>query len=82
MEIFVNYRQISVKIHISLTIFRMGVATKVPSTSFSHRISTNVGIYPQNFLTLIFNPFFTLVKIFKAIPSLGPKLLALNQGRS
>lgn len=59
-----------------------GGGQKGPPTSFSLKISTKIGIISQNFLTLIFNPFFTLVKIFKAIPSLGPKLLALNQGRS
>ena len=36
--------------------------------------STNVGIDPQNFLTFSFNPFATLVKHFKAIPSASHQL--------
>ena len=39
---------------------RGGVQT-CPPTSFSHVTSTNVGISPQNFLTLSFNPSVTLV---------------------
>ena len=48
-----------------LTPFRMrgeGVKAKMcPPTSFSHVISANVGISPQNFLTFSFNFFATLV---------------------
>ena len=52
---------------------------KAPPTSFPPVTSTNVGISPKNFLTFTYNPFTTLVQIFKAIPSVSPKLLNLNQ---
>ena len=42
-------------------------------------ISTKVEISPQNFKTFTFNPFVTLVKNFKALPSAYLKLLNLNQ---
>ena len=45
----------------ALTLFRMGVGQKGPSTSFSSVTSTNTGIRPQNFLTFSFNPFATLM---------------------
>ena len=47
--------------------------------SFSPVASIEVGIGPQNFLTLSFNPFDTLVYNCKVIPSASPKLLNLNQ---
>ena len=62
--------------HYSLTLFRMG-GTKRPS--FSPVTSTNVGIILQNFLTLSFNPFATLVENVKVVPCASPKLLNLNQ---
>ena len=47
---------------IILTLFRMGGGKKVPHpTSFSLVTSTNVGISPQNFLTLSVNSLPTLV---------------------
>ena len=52
---------------------------KMPPTSFSQVISTNVGFGPQNFLTFSFNPFATLVQNFKFVSSASPKLLNLNQ---
>ena len=52
---------------------------KGPSTSFPFATSENVGISPQNFLTVSFNPFDTLVKNVKFVPSASPKLLNLNQ---
>ena len=52
---------------------------KGPPTSFSSVTSENVGISPQNFLTFSFNPFDTLMKFFKFLPSASPKLLNLNQ---
>ena len=48
------------------------------STSFSPVAFTNVGIRPKNFLTFSFNPFVTLIRKFKAIPSASPTLLNLN----
>ena len=48
------------------------------STSFSPVAFTNVGIRPKNFLTFSFNPFVTLLRKFKAIPSASPTLLNLN----
>ena len=50
-------------------------------TSFSPATSTNVGVRPQNFLTLTFsfNPFGTLARNFKFVPSVSPNLLNLNQ---
>ena len=59
---------------------RGGGAQKVPPASFSPVTSTNVGTDPQNLLTFSFNPFATLVKNFKPLPSVSPKLLNLNQG--
>ena len=50
-----------------------------PPTSFSPVTSTNVGFGPKNFLTFSFNPFVTLAKNFKFVPSASPKLLNLNQ---
>ena len=52
---------------------------KAPATSFSPVTSTNVGIWPQNFLTFSFNPFDRLVWNFKFVPSASPKLLNLKQ---
>ena len=43
-----------------LTLFRMGVA-KRPPTTFSPVNSTNVELSPENFLAFSFNPFVTLV---------------------
>ena len=64
----------------ALTLLRMGEgAKKAPSTSFSRVTSTNVEMSPQNFLTLSFNPFATLVLNFKLVSSASPKLLNLNQ---
>ena len=57
---------------------RMG-GQKVPPTGFSPVTSTNVGISPQNFLTLSFYPFVTMLQNFKFVPSASPKLLNLNQ---
>ena len=57
----------------------MGGEQKGPPTSFFPVTSTNVGIYPYNFLTFSFNPFATLVQNFKFVPSASPKLLNLNQ---
>ena len=56
------------------TLFRMGVCKKFPPppTSFSPVPSTNVEISPQNFLTLIFNPFCHTVYA-------SPKLLNFSQ---
>ena len=56
-----------------------GRPKKAPRTSLFPVISTNVGIIPQNFLTLNFNPFSTFTENVKAISSAGPKLLNLNQ---
>ena len=61
------------KIFKLLTLFRMGGDKKDPPTSFSPITSTNVGI------SFSFSPFATLVQKFKAIPSISPKLLSLNQ---
>ena len=52
---------------------------KSPPTSFSPKISTNVGIIPKNFLTFSFNHFAKLLLNVKAIPSASPKLLNLKQ---
>ena len=41
--------------------------------------STNVGISGKNFLNFSFNPFASLVKNFKFVPSVSPKLLNLNK---
>ena len=49
-------------------------------TSFSSVTSAKVGISIQKFLTFSFNPFATLVKNVKFLPSASPKLLNLNQG--
>ena len=56
------------------TLFRMGVCKTSPSppTSFSPVPSTNVEISPQNFLTVIFNPFCHTVYA-------SPKLLNFSQ---
>ena len=54
-------------------LFRMG------GTSFSPVTSANVGFGHQNFLTFSFNPFATLVKNSKFVPSARPKLLNLSQ---
>ena len=43
-------------------------------TSFSPVVSTIVGISPQNFLALSFNPFATLVENVKFLSSASPKL--------
>ena len=48
-------------------------------TSFSAVTSTNVEISKKNFLTFSFNPFYTFVLNFNAIPSASLKLLNLNQ---
>ena len=56
-----------------------GGGKKTPPTIFSPVASTIVGINPLNFLTLSFNPFATLVKNFKSIPTASPKVLNLNQ---
>ena len=56
-----------------------GGGKKAPPTSFSPVTSTNVGFGPQNFLTFSFNPFSTLAKNCKVVPSASPKLLNLNQ---
>ena len=48
-------------------------------TEFSIVNSTKVGISRQNLLTFSFKPFVTLVQNFKAIPSISPKLLILNE---
>ena len=61
------------------TLFRIGAGQKGPPTSFSPVTSTNVGIIPQNFQIFGFNPFATLVKNFKFVPSASQKLLNLNQ---
>ena len=45
---------------------------KAPLTSFSSVTSANVEISPRNFLTFSFNPFTTLVKNFKPVPSASP----------
>ena len=66
----------------SLTLFRMGRGRggkRASPTSFSPVTSTNVGFGPQNFLTFSFNPFATLVRNFKFVPSASPKLWNLNQ---
>ena len=44
-----------------------------PTISFSPVTSTNIGISPKHFLTLSFNLFPTVMKNFKAIPSVSPK---------
>ena len=64
-----------------LTLFRMGPGeAKSPlSYQFSPETSRNVGISTQIFWTFTFNPFAILVQNFKAIPSVGTKLLNLNQ---
>ena len=56
-----------------------GGGQKGPPTSFSPVTSSNVGFGPQNFLTFSFNPFGTLVQIFKFAPSASHKSLNLNQ---
>ena len=56
-----------------------GAGAKKPPISFSLITSTNIGISSQNLLTFSFNPFATLLLNFKAIPSVSPKLLNLNQ---
>ena len=53
-----------------------------PPTSFFPVTYTNIGNSSQNFLTFSFNPFATLVSNSKAIPSVSPKLLNLNQDHS
>ena len=50
--------------------------------SFSPVFSTNVGISHQNYLNFSFNPFVALVKTFKFVPSVSPKLLISNQNHS
>ena len=50
---------------------------KSPHTSFSPLTSTHVRV-SSHFLTFSFNPFATLMKNFKVIPSVSPKLLNLN----
>ena len=47
---------------------------KAPPTSVSPVTSTNVEFGPQNFLTFNFNPFVTLVKNFKFLPSASPNI--------
>ena len=56
-----------------------GGGKKASPTSFSPLTSTNVGFSPQNFLTLSFNTFATLVQNFKFVSGASPKLLNLNQ---
>ena len=48
-------------------------------TSFCYVASTNVRISLLNFLTFSFNPFTTLVLSYKAVNSVSPKSLNLNQ---
>ena len=55
-----------------------GIKKAPPYTSFSPVTSKNVTVSPH-FLFFSFNPFVTLLQNFKAIPSVNPKLLNLNQ---
>ena len=66
---------------IHLTQFRMGgEGQKAPILTSSPPVtSTDVGVSHQNFLTFSFNPFATLVRNFKAIPSASSKLLNFHQ---
>ena len=54
----------------------------VPPTSFCPVASKNAEASHWNFLTFSFNPFVTLVKNLKFIPSASPKFLNLNQDHS
>ena len=57
-------RYLHVKLILSiylLTLFRMGEAKSPTPTSFAIATSTNARISTQNFLTISFNPFVTLV---------------------
>ena len=51
---------------------------KLPPTSFSPVISTNVRTSPQNLLAFSFDPFAIFVLNFKTIRIASPKLLNLN----
>ena len=69
----------------SLWLYRLRGETwhkKALVISFSPATSTTVGISPQNFLFVSFNPFTTLVQNFKFVPSGSPKLLNLNREHS
>ena len=57
----------------------VGETKRPPATSFFPVTFTNVRFSPKNFLNFSFNPFATLVKNLKAMPSASPKLLNLNQ---
>ena len=66
------------QINVNLTIFRMKKPPP-PPLIFSPVISKTVGVSPKNFVTFIFNRFFTFVSNFKVIPNARHKLLNLNQ---
>ena len=52
------YSLINLQIAFFLTLFRIAKKAPLPATSTR---STNVGINPQNFVTINFNPFAVLV---------------------